>query len=322
LEEVRNLFHRVVDAARRAVVGHEAALKLILITVLAGRHALILDRPGVGKTTLARALARALGCRVRRIQFTPDLLPADILGTPVYDPGSGSFRYRPGPIMTEILLADEINRASPRTQSALLEAMEEGQVTVDGETHPLPQPFVVLATQNPLEQEGTFPLPESQLDRFAVRVSLGYPAAEDERRILALHAGRRPVEEIEPVTGPAELLALRHRFAEVHVSEAVTDYVIRLVQATRQHPRIELGASPRAGLILYELARVRAAVHGRDYVLPDDVKALAVPVLAHRLILRDEVRWEGGEAEAEVRALLEHLPAPVDRASASPRTGG
>lgn len=313
VKPIQELTRRVVHAVGQVAVGLERELRLILAALLAGRHVLIVDRPGVGKTTLARALARALGCSLQRVQFTPDLLPADILGTAVYDAGTGTFRYRPGPIMTQLLLADEINRASPRTQSALLEAMEEGQVTVDGRTYPLPQPFLVLATQNPLEQEGTFPLPESQLDRFAVRVSLGYPDPEEERRILTLHAGRRPVDEIQPVTDPEELLRLRRLLDQVRVADEVADYLVRLARATREDERVELGASPRATLMLYELARARAAMDGRDYVLPDDVKELAIPVLAHRIVPRRSPRWDARAVEDVLGDLLARVPAPVDR---------
>ena len=313
MQRVRDVAGKILANVERAVVGKRAEIRYLLAALLANRHVLIEDVPGVGKTTMVRALARSIDCTFRRIQFTPDLLPSDIIGLSVYDPGSRRFTFRPGPIHSQVVLADEINRASPKTQSALLEAMEEGQVTVDGQTYPLPRPFFVLATQNPIEYEGTFPLPESQLDRFGLRIRLGYPRPAEERAILDLHHGSRPVESLEPVTSAEEILALQEQVAAVHVDDSVKDYLVRIVQATREHDAVYLGASPRASLSLYRLSQALAALYGRDYVLPDDVKELAPRVLAHRLVLQPEARWQDTDPEAVVREVLERVPAPVDR---------
>jgi len=316
VHDVRSLVDRVSKRVGEVILGKAWEIRLLLLALLAGRHVLIEDVPGVGKTTLVRTLARALGLRFQRIQFTPDLLPSDITGVNVYDPATGAFRFRPGPIMAQVVLADEINRTSPKTQSALLEAMEEGQVTVDGDTHLLPRPFLVLATQNPIEYEGTFPLPESQLDRFALQVNLGYPDPASERLMLRLHAGRRPADQVEPVADAGEVLAAQAAVAQVHAADAVADYVVRLAEATRRHPQVYLGASPRASLNLLELARASAAADGRDYVLPDDVKRLAEPVLAHRIILQPEARWEDQDARSIIREILQRVPVPMPQPGA------
>lgn len=313
MEKVQAVAEKVIANVQRAVIGKTAEIRYLFVALLANRHVLIEDVPGVGKTTMVRALARSIDCTFRRIQFTPDLLPSDIVGLSVYDPGQREFTFRPGPIHSQVVLADEINRTSPKTQSALLEAMEEGQVTVDGQTHPLPRPFFVLATQNPIEYEGTFPLPESQLDRFGLRIRLGYPRPADERAILELHHGSRPVDGLEPVTSADEILRLQEQVSAVYVDDSVKDYLVRIVQATRTHRAVYLGASPRASLSLYRLSQALAAVRGRDYVLPDDVKQLAPLVLAHRLVLQPEARWQETEPEAVVREVLERVPAPVDR---------
>lgn len=296
----------------RVIVGKEAVVDLLLVALLCEGHVLIEDVPGIGKTTLAKALARSLDCSFRRIQFTPDLLPSDITGVNVFNQKSGEFEFRPGPVMASIVLADEINRAGPRTQSALLEAMQERQVTADGVTHPLPRPFLVLATQNPVELEGTFPLPEAQIDRFLMRVGLGYPSAAEERAILRRFREEDPLETLQPVVSAAEVLAMGARCRQVFVHEAVEGYIVDIVRASRTNPEVRLGISPRGTLALYRTSQALAAIHGRDYVIPDDVKALAIPVLAHRLIPATQTRIKGGSREGLVAALLEQVPVPVE----------
>ncbi|HEY8395070.1 MAG TPA: MoxR family ATPase [Thermaerobacter sp.] len=313
MERVQDIAGKIIANVERAVVGKRAEIRYLLVALLANRHVLIEDVPGVGKTTMVRALARSIDCTFRRIQFTPDLLPSDIVGLSVYDPATKQFTFRPGPIHSQVVLADEINRTSPKTQSALLEAMEEGQVTVDGQTYPLPRPFFVLATQNPIEYEGTFPLPESQLDRFGLRIRLGYPRPAEEREILERHHAARPVDALEPVTTAAEILELQQLVTTVRMEDSVKDYLIRVVQATRNHSAVYLGASPRASLSLYRLSQALAAVLGRDYVLPDDIKQLAPLVLAHRLVLQPEARWQGTEPETIVNEILASVPVPVEQ---------
>ncbi len=294
------------------LVGLDAPVEMLLVALLGEGHVLLEDVPGVGKTSLARALARSLDVPFSRIQFTPDLLPSDITGSYYFQQRTSEWLFRPGPIFAAVLLADEINRAAPRTQSALLEAMQERQVTVEGDTRPLPRPFMVMATQNPVELEGTFPLPEAQLDRFALRLSIGYPDEEQEVDILQSH-GRADGQELSPVASAddvAEAIDVAHR---VTVEEDVARYIAALVRSTRAHPAIELGASPRAGIALYRAAQSLAALQDRDYVLPDDVKALAVPVLAHRLILDQEARLRGRRAPEVLTELLGRLEVPVER---------
>ncbi len=303
---------RVRENVGRVLVGKEETVDLLFAALLAGGHVLIEDVPGVGKTTLARALARSLGCTFKRIQFTPDLLPSDVTGITVYNQAEGTFTFRPGPVFAHLVLADEINRATPRTQSALLEAMQEGTVTVDGVTHELPRPFLVLATQNPVELEGTFPLPEAQLDRFLMRIRIGYPDAEEEARILSRFGSDDPLERLEPVVTAEEVLELQAARGTVRVEAPVREYIVALARASREHPDVVLGASPRASLALYRVAQALAAVAGRDYVLPDDVKEAAVPVLAHRLILTPEARMRGTSAEEVVAHLLTTVPVPVE----------
>jgi MoxR-like ATPase len=293
-------------------VGKAGAIDLLLIALLCEGHVLLEDVPGVGKTMLAKSLARTLGCSFRRIQCTPDLLPSDITGVAIFNQKRGDFEFRPGPVFANILLADEINRATPRTQSALLEAMEERQVTAEGETRLLPRPFLVLATQNPVELEGTFPLPEAQLDRFLLRLRLGYPSEQEEAAIVRRFADAEPLAELQPVVQAEEILALSGAAQRVHLSEPVLDYAVRLVRATRDHPDAELGASPRATLALARTARARAALHGRAYVIPDDVKTLAPAVLAHRLIAGAAAQLRGGGTEAIVAACLQSVAAPVE----------
>lgn len=311
IEQVKELGEKVMGNMARVIAGKNEAIELLVTALLARRHVLIQDVPGVGKTTLARSLAKSLGCSFRRIQFTPDLLPSDITGISIYDEELGKFRFRPGPIMSQLVLADEINRTSPKTQSALLEAMEEGQISVDGHTYDLPRPFMVMATQNPVEYEGTFPLPESQLDRFGIHISLGYPGSGDELRMLAIHAGRRALQELGPVTSAEEVAAAQEALKQVYVSDAAADYIVRLVQATRDHGKVYLGASPRATLALYELARARAALRGRPHVTPDDVKSLAVAALAHRIILDPEAQWEQEDPREVVAGIIGGVRVPV-----------
>jgi MoxR-like ATPase len=311
-DAVREAARRILDAAHMVIVGQNRALELLLVALLVEGHVLLEDVPGVGKTLMARTLARCLGCTFRRLQFTPDLLPSDVTGLSYFNQKSQAFEFRPGPIFTNILLADEINRATPRTQSALLESMEERQVTVEGETRLLAPPFLVLATQNPVELEGTFPLPEAQLDRFLMRVSVGYPSVEDERAILRRFRERSPLADVQPVLGAADLLRLEAAVREVYVSEPVEDYLLSIIRATREHEALDLGASPRASLALYHAAQALAAIRGREFVLPDDVKHLAGPVLGHRLLPTAQSRLRGRGATAVVEALLQELPAPVE----------
>ena len=304
----------VLDEIERAVVGKRAALTLILTTVLAGGHVLIEDLPGMGKTLIARSFAAALGLRFTRVQFTPDLLPADLLGSTIYDMASGRFEFRPGPIFTNLLMADEINRTPPKTQAALLEAMAEHQVSIDGETHRLPSPFIVLATDNPIEYEGTYPLPEAQLDRFAVKVALKYLSEDEETTMLRRRLERGSAEAtLHQVVDAESLLAMRQSVEQVSVHDDVLHYVVSLATATRSHPQVAVGARPRAELDLVQLARARALVSGRDYVIPEDVKALAVPAIAHRISLRPEMWVRSVHGSDVVDQLLRRLPVPRAR---------
>ena len=301
----------VLDEIERVVVGKRAALTLILTTVLARGHVLIEDLPGLGKTLIARSFAAALGLDFTRVQFTPDLLPADLLGSTVYDMQSGRFDFRPGPIFTNLLLADEINRTPPKTQAALLEAMAEGQVSIDGVTHGLPEPFIVLATDNPIEYEGTYPLPEAQLDRFAVRLELRYLSERDEASMLRRRLDRGSAQPvINQVVDAHDLLAMRESVEQVSVHEDVLHYVVSLAAASRHHPQVAVGASPRAEIDLVQLARARALLLGRDYVIPEDIKALAVPAVAHRITLRPEMWVRKIQGSDVVEDLLRRLPVP------------
>jgi len=302
---------RLTRALASVIRGKEEALDLVVVGVLAGGHVLVEDVPGVGKTTLAKALARALAVRMTRVQFTPDLLPADILGTQVLDPKDGSFSFHPGPVFTNVLLADEINRASPRTQSALLEAMSERQATVDGVSHALDEPFFVIATENPVDYQGTYPLPEAQLDRFLLRLALGYPGEDDELAVLFDQQRTHPLDALEPVTDAAELRAAQAAVREVEVTERVARYVLRLVAGTRRHPDLELGASPRGSLALFRAGQALAHVRGRDFVTPDDVQAVAPPVLAHRVILTGKARYGGTSADDIVGGVVADTPVPT-----------
>jgi MoxR-like ATPase len=296
----------------RVIVGKEAAVDLLLIALLSEGHALIEDVPGLGKTVMAKALARSLAISFARLQGTADLLPSDVTGVSYYNQPRGAFEFRPGPLFASIVLADEINRATPRTQSALLEAMQERQVTVDGQTMPLPAPFLLIATQNPIELEGTFPLPEAQLDRFLLRLRVAYPSLEDERAMLYRFQEAQPLETLRPVVAGEALLRLLPVVRAVRVAEPVAGYLLSIVRATREHPAIELGASPRAALGLFRAAQARAAMQGRTYVKPDDVKRLAVPVLAHRLVVTAQTRLRGQGAEQLVQAVVDQTPVPVE----------
>lgn len=285
ITSVKTFAERIIQNIERTIVGKRSAIEVAVIGLLSQGHLLIEDVPGVGKTVLARSLAKSIGGAFSRIQFTPDMLPSDVIGISIFNQASRAFEYRPGPIVAQVVLADEINRATPKTQSAMLEAMEERQVTVDGVTRPLPQPFIVFATQNPIEYEGTFPLPEAQLDRFMLRVRLGYPAAADEVDMLERQQFRHPLIDLQEVTSDDETRQAQQAIKEIYVSPEVERYIVDLVNATRCHPEVGLGASPRGSLALYRAGQARAALHGRDFVLPDDIKALTPSALAHRLVL-------------------------------------
>jgi MoxR-like ATPase len=311
LNEVRDRGAAVLDEVERAIVGKRDALELILIGVLADGHVLIEDYPGLAKTLIARSFARATSLRFSRIQFTPDLMPSDVTGSSVFDQRRTEFTFLPGPIFTNLLLADEINRAPPKTQAALLEAMQERQVTIEGETRPLERPFIVLATQNPIEYEGTYPLPEAQLDRFLLRIGVGYPHREHEIEMLARRIERGEDEiELSPIVDSATLVAMQRALEEVHVAAAIEGYIVDLVAATRASKRLAVGASPRGSLALLKLARAKAALAGRDFVVPEDVKAVAVPALAHRLMLRPELWVQRVRGEDIVEEALETVPTP------------
>lgn len=312
MSDNKQLLERIADNIEKVIVGKRSEIEYVLVALLCQGHVLIEDVPGVGKTTLVRALARSLDCQFSRLQFTPDLLPSDVTGVSVFNQKTGEFEFRAGPIMSQIVLADEINRTSPKTQSALLECMEEGQVTVDGVTHSLPYPFLVLATQNPIEYEGTFPLPEAQLDRFLIRLRLGYPTFEQERTIMR-RALRPPLFDLGPVTGAEQVLRLQGAVREVHVDASVEDYILQLIHATRDHRAVYLGASPRAAIALFRTSQALALLRGRTFVIPDDVKELAPMVLGHRLIIKPEalMQGEGGGADAVIAEILSKTEVPV-----------
>src|SRR6266581_2158383 len=310
--EIARRGERIIDEVERAVVGKREALELVLLGFLADGHVLVEDFPGLAKTLIARSFAQVFAMDFGRVQFTPDLMPSDVTGSSVFNQRTGDFEFRPGPIFTNLLLGDEINRAPPKTQAALLEAMQERQVTIEDRTHPLPPPFLVLATQNPIEFEGTYPLPEAQLDRFLLRISVGYPRREDEAAVLARRGERKQERiELEPVVDASTLVAMQRALEEVYVSDSIRLYMVDLVRATRESPRVQVGASPRGSLALYALARGRAALSGRDFVVPDDVKSVAVAALAHRLTLRPELWVQRVRPEEIVREVLRTVPTPA-----------
>ncbi len=299
---------RIVQNVEQVIVGKRESIKFLMVALLCDGHVLIEDVPGVGKTMLARSIAISLGGQFRRLQCTPDLLPNDVTGVSIFNQKNAQFEFRPGPVFVNILLVDEINRATPRTQSALLEAMQEQQVTVDGSTHPLPRPFLVLATQNPIEYEGTFPLPEAQLDRFLIRLTLGYPSAADEKTLLVNLRREHPILHLGQVAECAELVELQKQVWEIHIDDTLQDYIVRLTGRTRSHPDLALGASPRASLSLYKTAQALAGVRGRDHVLPEDIKTMAPAVLAHRMVLRPEAELRGRTTQAVMEELLAETP--------------
>lgn len=302
---------QVIDEIEKVIIGKRGSVELALVALLSGGHLLIEDIPGVGKTTLAKGMARALGCTFKRIQFTPDLLPADITGTSVFNQKDSAFEFRPGPIFAHIVLADEINRATPKTQSSLLEAMEEGQTTADGVTHSLPRPFLVIATENNIEAQGTYPLPEAQLDRFLLRMRIGYPGRDDEAQMLGVQSSAISLDTVRPVLSPDIILQLQSDVRSIYVDSTLRGYIVDVVNGTRQHPQIALGASPRGSLALLHASQALAAVRGRTYVLPDDVKELAVPVLGHRIMLRPEARMKVADPASLIANILSDLPVPA-----------
>ncbi len=313
MQNARDIALRIIDNVEKVIIGKRGTVELSLIALICQGHILIEDVPGVGKTMLAKSFAKSIGCIFKRIQFTPDLLPSDVTGVSIYNQKTGDFEFKPGPVVAQIVLADEINRATPKTQSALLEAMEERQMTVDGVTHKMPYPFLVLATQNPIEYEGTFPLPEAELDRFLMRIHLGYPAMEQEIEIMEKQQLVHPIERLEQVADSQELLRLHEAAKGIYLDDLIKQYIVSLVAATRAHSNVYLGASPRGSLALFRTAQARALVQARDYVLPDDVKALAEPVLAHRLIINPAARMREVTGSSVVEELLSAVPVPGSR---------
>jgi MoxR-like ATPase len=314
VEPIRTLANQVISNVERVIIGKHREVELALIALLCQGHVLIEDVPGVGKTMLARAVAKSLGCSFRRIQFTPDMLPTDVTGTSIFNQQSREFEFRPGPIVAQVVLTDEINRATPKTQSALLEAMEERQISVDGVTYAMPQPFLVLATQNPIEYEGTFPLPEAQLDRFMMRIHLGYPSALEEVQMLDSQQRVHPIEQLRQVVSAQELVTAQHSVREIYVDRLIKEYIVAIVEATRRHPDVYLGASPRGSLALVKTTQAKAAMRGRDFVSPDDVKELADATLAHRLILSPAARLRHVDARGIVNEIVNSVPVPGARA--------
>ena len=310
-EQVRSIVYALQQNIRRVIVGKDEAIELALIALLCRGHVLIEDVPGVGKTTLVAALARSLSCTFKRIQFTPDVMPSDITGFTMPSLATGQMEFKPGAVMSQIILADEINRTSPRTQSSLLEVMEEGQVTVDGVTHPLPRPFMVLATQNPVDFVGTYPLPEAQMDRFFLRITIGYPTIEAEMDVLERYSGQvSPLATLQSICSAQDVLAMQEQVGTVYCSPEVRSYVASIAAVTRNHPQLALGVSPRGGIALLRAAQACAVLSARDYVLPDDVRRMALPVLSHRLVLSPEARMKGQSAEKLLSALLDSIPVP------------
>ncbi|MDA1348260.1 MAG: MoxR family ATPase [Chloroflexi bacterium] len=313
MDQVKEIATRLREGAQRVIVGKGEVINSAIIALLCRGHILVEDVPGIGKTTLSKVLAQSLGCTFKRIQFTPDLMPTDVLGVNFFNQRSGEFEFREGPIFAQVVLADEINRATPRTQSALLEAMQERQATIDGVSMPLPDPFVVIATQNPIEMEGTFPLPEAQVDRFMVNVKLGYPSADEESDILLRFEQDSVPPAVDPVTNADELRSAQRTVTTVRVDDSVRGYVVSIIRATREHEGLSLGASPRAALALYKVSQALAAIEGRDFVTPDDVKAMAVPVLSHRLVLTSNSRLRGHTTSQIVEQVLSAAPVPIER---------
>ena len=316
-DTARELAQKIIGNIEKVIVGKSRAVELGVIALMCEGHALIEDVPGVGKTMLARSIARSVGASFKRIQFTPDLLPTDVTGVSIYNQQTGEFEFREGPIVAQMVLADEVNRATPKTQSAMLEAMDERQVTVEGITHSVPSPFMVMATQNPVEYEGTFPLPEAQLDRFLLIISLGYPTVEEELEIIERQAMAHPIETLEPVASAEEVIELQRAIRAIYVDELVKEYIVNLTSATREHADISLGASPRASLAMYRGGQAIALIRGRDFVLPDDVKDLAQPMLSHRMIVSPAARMRGVSSADVVETILERTPVPGGRASAA-----
>jgi MoxR-like ATPase len=309
---IKYVCQKIRENVQKVIVGKDEVINLALVGVLCEGHLLLEDVPGIGKTTLARSLAYSLGCSFKRIQFTPDLLPSDVTGINWYNQKTQEFEFRPGPVLTNIVLADEINRATPRTQSALLEAMQEQQVTLDGITHPLPRPFLVMATQNPVELEGTFPLPEAQIDRFLLRILVGYPSQAEENSILERFRSSAQPPNIQAVTHPDEILQMQEERSRVRVEQSIRDYIVRVARATRENHEIQLGASPRATMALYHSAQAWAAIQGRDFVLPDDIKTMAPHVLAHRLMVSPQAQLRGRQPSQLVADIVDSVPVPVE----------
>jgi MoxR-like ATPase len=310
LNQYQSTIEKILDNISKVILGKRPELELAVITLFSQGHLLIDDVPGTGKTMLAKAIAKSFGCTFQRIQFAPDILPSDITGVSIFNQKTGEFEFRPGPIFGQIILADEINRASPKTQAALLECMEERQVTVEGVTRKMPRPFLVIATENPIERDGTFPLPEAELDRFLMQIRLGYPSYQDEIAMMEKQQFVHPIEQLEQVATAEELIRLQEATKSIYVDDLVKEYVVRLVEATRTHSDVFLGASPRGSLALFRTAQARALIAGRNYVTPDDIKALAVTTLSHRLIVKPSLRADGYKNETIIRGLLEKIPVP------------
>ncbi len=310
VQDLASAVQRVISNVEKVIVGKAETVAFSLIAVVCRGHVLIEDVPGVGKTVLTKAIARSIGCTFKRIQFTPDLLPSDVTGTSIYNQKTGNFEFRPGPIMAQIVLADEINRATPKTQSAMLEAMEEGQITVDGVSYRLPEPFMVMATQNPIEYEGTFPLPEAQLDRFMMNISIGYPKASDEMNILDTHQHHHPLDDLVQIMTAEELVHIQQQIRHIYVDPSIREYIVSIANATRNHSNVYLGASPRGSLALFRTSQALAAVRGRGYVIPDDVKLLAKPTLAHRIIVTPAARVRSITSTAVLEEILQSVPVP------------
>ena len=316
MQDVQTIAEKITNNVEQVIIGKHQAVQLTVIALLCEGHILIEDVPGTGKTMLAKSVSRSLGCVFRRIQFTPDMLPSDVTGVSVFNQKTREFEFRPGPVMAQVVLTDEINRATPKTQSALLEAMEERQLTVDGVTYPMDSPFLVLATQNPIEYEGTFPLPEAQLDRFMMRIDLGYPSTSDEIVMLESQQHAHPITSIEQVVSAEELLGAQARIRHVYIDDLVKEYIVKVVKATRKHPDVYLGSSPRGSIALYRTGQAQAAMQGRDFVTPDDIKGLAMVTLAHRLIISPSARIKNVDPRAVIQEILDSTPVPGARARA------